>query len=118
MHSNTWKGAETVWGELLGGQRVPVTGRARGHAPDVAHERYAIEIKKVGHGKRNPYLTSKMLDAYDQAVKAGRELFAKDGRPRAPIVGIERTNDSRRIERYVLISLEDFVDLTDGGVNE
>ena len=33
--SKAWKTAERAWGAFLGGKRVPVTGRARGDAPDV-----------------------------------------------------------------------------------
>src|SRR5690606_30020376 len=113
VNRNTWKSAEVEWAEALGGVRVPITGRARGSAPDVAHDLYAIEIKKVSReAKRNPYLTSALLDAYDQAVKAGEHSFREDGKARIPLVGLERTNDSRRIERFVLLSRADFLELT------
>lgn len=41
----SWKAGERVIAARLGGVRVPVNGRARGSAPDVAHEDLAIEIK-------------------------------------------------------------------------
>lgn len=41
----TWKASERKIAELLGGKRVPVTGRERGFAPDVEHPLFAIEHK-------------------------------------------------------------------------
>lgn len=46
-----WKNVERRVAALLGGVRVPVTGRARGSAPDVQHAVYAVEVK---HRKRLP----------------------------------------------------------------
>jgi hypothetical protein len=40
-----WKRTERPVAAALGGQRVPVTGRARGDVPDVAHEWLAVEVK-------------------------------------------------------------------------
>lgn len=41
----SWKAGERVIAERLGGVRVPITGRQRGSAPDVAHQDLAIEVK-------------------------------------------------------------------------
>jgi len=41
----TWKATERKIAAVLGGRRIPVTGRARGDAPDVAHPWLAIEVK-------------------------------------------------------------------------
>ena len=40
-----WKACERKVAALLGGKRVPVSGRARGHSPDIEHERLSIEVK-------------------------------------------------------------------------
>ena len=40
-----WKRAERRVAADLGGVRVPVTGRSRGDAPDIAHDRLALEVK-------------------------------------------------------------------------
>jgi len=40
-----WKGCERKVAALLGGKRVPVSGRGRGHSPDIHHERLSIEVK-------------------------------------------------------------------------
>lgn len=114
MNSGTWKNAELEWAAILGGVRVPITGRARGNVADVAHDLYAIEVKKVGQGKR-PYVTEKLKDAIDQAVQASATAFKQDGISRTPLVGIEQTNGSRRIERYVVLRLEDFLEITSTG---
>ena len=41
----TWKRIERQIAEMLGGERVPVTGRQRGSAPDIEHEVFSIEVK-------------------------------------------------------------------------
>jgi len=45
MSDRAWKRRERRIADLLGGRRVPVTGRNRGDAPDVEHEDLAIEVK-------------------------------------------------------------------------
>jgi hypothetical protein len=56
-----WKRTERQVAARLGGKRVPVTGRARGDVPDVAHEWLAIEVK---HRRRLPlWLLAAMVQA-------------------------------------------------------
>ena len=45
MSRETWKATERALAVYLGGQRVPVSGRARGTAPDIAHPRLSLEVK-------------------------------------------------------------------------
>jgi hypothetical protein len=111
MNRSTWKHAESAIADLLGGRRVPVTGRQRGDAPDIDHPTLAIEVKKVGQGKR-PMVNERLKEALEQATAASMESFRKDGRARTPIAIIEQTTPSRRIERYVVLTLNDFIDLT------
>lgn len=40
-----WKAAERELAEYVGGRRVPVSGRARGDVPDIAHPWLSIEAK-------------------------------------------------------------------------
>ena len=40
-----WKQAERRVAELLGGRRVPVSGRACGGSPEVEHPTLPIEVK-------------------------------------------------------------------------
>jgi len=56
-----WKRTERAIAERLGGQRVPVSGRQRGDAPDIAHDREAVEVK---HRRSVPaWLTGAMAQA-------------------------------------------------------
>jgi hypothetical protein len=61
-----WKAAERESARRMGGQRVPVSGRQRGSAPDHTTESglWAIEMKAW---KNFP---AWLLDAMDQAVKS------------------------------------------------
>lgn len=63
----TWKRVERDIARILGGERVPVTGRVRGSAPDVAHVELSIEVK---HRERFP---DWLMDAMDQALAARRQ---------------------------------------------
>ncbi len=45
MSRQTWIATERALAARLGGQRVPVSGRARGYAPDIAHPRLSLEVK-------------------------------------------------------------------------
>lgn len=65
----TWKQAEREVARRLGGQRVPVTGRGRGDAPDIEHARLSPEVK------HRATLPGWLLDAMAQATAA-----AADGR--------------------------------------
>jgi hypothetical protein len=40
-----WKRAERRVAEILGGRRVPVSGRQRGDCPDIEHDQLSIEVK-------------------------------------------------------------------------
>lgn len=45
MSEKSWKRTERKVAQLLGGERVPVNGRIRGSAPDIAHETLSLEVK-------------------------------------------------------------------------
>lgn len=90
----------------LGGVRVPITGRGRGSAPDIAHERYAIEHK---FGR---VMSARMVEAIEQAEAAAEEA-ARAGKFKTPLVTIENVRAGRRDNgRFVLMRLEDFLELT------
>ena len=67
MTDKAWKRAERRVADLFGGTRVPITGRARGSAPDVAHPLYAIEVKYRKNG-----LPGWIKDAMSQAKASAR----------------------------------------------
>lgn len=56
-----WKGIERWWANLLGGKRVPITGRSRGDAPDIDHPTLSIEVKA---GKT---ISTRLFDGMEQA---------------------------------------------------
>ena len=65
MVDKLWKAFERWLAAFLGGRRVPITGRARGDAPDIAHPTLSIEAK-VRKGGVAQYIH----DALEQALAA------------------------------------------------
>lgn len=61
MQTKTWKSAERKIASLLGGERVPITGRTRGSAPDIQHDTLSLEVK---HWQKFPEW---LKDAMNQA---------------------------------------------------
>jgi len=99
MNRATWKASERRMAEALGGQRVPVTGRGRGSAPDIEHPLFAIE-HKAGR-----VMSPRLLKAVDQAMAAAA------GTDKTPLVTIEQSAGmGRQSRRFVLLRLEDWLD--------
>ena len=67
MSNPAWKRTERAIAGRLGGQRVPVSGRGRSDAPDIAHDRLSIEVK------HRATLPAWLLDALGQAEAAARD---------------------------------------------
>ena len=63
-----WKACERKVAALLGGIRIPVSGRGRGHSPDIRHERFSIEVKNC-----------KKLPAWLEDAMRQAEASARDG---------------------------------------
>lgn len=61
MTDKLWKQAERKLAALLGGRRVPITGRIRGSAPDIQHDFFSVEVK------HRETLPDWILDAMNQA---------------------------------------------------
>lgn len=95
MPDKTWKQAERRIAGLLGGRRVPVTGRARGDAPDIAHPWLSIEVKHRAH------LPSWLMDAMQQAAAAANL-------DQLPIVVLHQAGMPYR-GSVMMIRLEDFI---------
>ena len=97
-----WKKVELAFAVRLGGRRIPVTGRERGWAPDVAHRWLAIEIKSR---KRALSVIAEMMD---QAVKAAAWYLRRDpSNPRLPI-GIYHVSGTHLDNALVFMRLRDF----------
>jgi hypothetical protein len=93
--SKTWKAVERAVARRLGGRRVPVTGR--GGAPDVEHERLAVEVK---HRKELPrWLKHAMVQA---------EAAARDGK--VPVVVLHERGQ-RHADDLVVLRLGDLEEL-------
>jgi hypothetical protein len=99
---NDWKACERHVAELLGGKRVPVSGRARGDAPDVEHPELAIECKS----RRR--LPAWLEDALSQA-----EASATNGK--RPIVVLHQDGRKYR-DALVVCRLFEFANLMEGDV--
>jgi len=93
---STWKACERTIAKILGGERVPVSGRQRGDSPDIAHDWLSIEVK---HRKSLP---SWLWDAMDQAQASKVE-------DQLPIVVLHEKSQ-KYSECFVLMRLDDFTD--------
>ena len=97
-----WKACERKIAALLGGERVPVSGRGRGYSPDIRHERLSIEVK-----------SRKKLPAWVEDAMKQAEASAKD--EQLPIVALHQ--DGRRYaDSLVVLRFEDFSDYLKGSV--
>ena len=96
-----WKQAERRIAEILGGVRVPVTGRQRGATPDVEHETLSIEVKS------RKSLPGWLMDAMEQAQAA-----TEDGR--LPVAVLHQDRKSYR-DALIVVRLEDFANYMKGG---
>lgn len=107
--STAWKATERFVAEVLGGKRVPITGRQRGDVPDIAHDRYSIEVKRRSAPTAFPKWLTTAIEQADAANPGGK----------VPIVVIEHAHGSGRArDHYVLLRMNDFVDLTTAGTGE
>jgi Holliday junction resolvase len=96
-----WKALELALAKRLGGERVPVSGRTRGWAPDVRHPWLAIEVKSR---KAQLVVIAEMMD---QAEKAA-EFYRRRGEGARLPVGIYHVSGTRLDNAYVFMRLDDF----------
>jgi len=83
-----WKACERKVAALLGGTRIPVSGRGRGHSPHIEHERLSIEVKN----RRK--LPAWLEDAMKQA-----EVCAQDGQ--LPLIVLHQ--DGQRYQDALIV---------------
>ena len=67
--NKTWKSAERKIAELLGGKRVPVTGRQRGDAPDIEHPFFSVEVK---HWQTLPNWLHEAMEQAEKSVRGNK----------------------------------------------
>lgn len=88
------KSCERRVAELLGGKRVPVSGRARGDCPDVEHPTLSIECK-----------SRKKLPAWIEHAMRQAEASARGGQ--LPVLVLHQDH-TPYAESLVVLRLEDF----------
>lgn len=94
-----WKQAERRIASILGGVRVPVTGRQRGTTPDVEHETLSIEVKS------RKTIPAWLLDALEQAQAASQNdqlpvaILHQDRQQYADSLCVLRLEDLARLVR-------------------
>jgi len=101
MPDRTWKATERRIAALLGGQRVPVSGRGRGDQPDIAHPTLSIECK---HRRTLP---GWLLEAVAQAEAANTG-------GKVSMVALHRAGD-RHDDALAVLRLRDVAALVGGG---
>jgi hypothetical protein len=89
-----WKACERKVAALLGGTRIPVSGRGRDHSPDIHHERLSIEVK-----------SRRKLPAWLEDAMRQAEASAKDGQ--VPVVVLHQDGRKYR-DSFVVCRLRDF----------
>jgi hypothetical protein len=94
MSERAWKRNERAIAARLGGTRVPVTGRQRGDAPDIAHPVYSVEVK--ARKSLPTWLHTAMMQAI--AAQRGGQM---------PVVILHQTG-TRHAEDLVVVRLGDF----------
>lgn len=96
MSDKTWKKVERKIADMLGGKRIPVSGRQRGDAPDIEHHWLSLEVK---HRKQFP---NWLHDAMDQAEKSQKDN-------QLPTVVLHQEGKLHKND-FVVIRLQDFID--------
>jgi hypothetical protein len=96
MPDTRWKATERRIAALLGGRRVPVSGRGRGDQPDIAHPWLSLEVKD--RATRPLWL----LDALDQAERSATPA-------QLPVAVLHRAGD-RHDHALIVLRLGAFVD--------
>ena len=89
-----WKACERKVAALLGGRRIPVSGRGRGDNPDIHHELFSIEVK-----------SRKTIPAWLEDAMRQAEASVKDGRLPVVVLHQDRTPYA---ESLVVLRLDDF----------
>jgi hypothetical protein len=97
---NAWKACERKVAALLGGKRVPVSGRTRGDSPDVRHEHLSIEVK-----------SRRRLPAWIEDAMKQAEACAKEGQ--LPIAVFHQDGKKYR-EALVVVRLSELANLVKG----
>jgi hypothetical protein len=99
MTDKLWKQHERATALALGGKRVPITGRQRGSAPDVEHNKLSIECK---HRETIPQWIDNAMDQAEASIKNPEQV---------PIVVIHGKGRTREND-YVMLKMKHFKKLS------
>lgn len=91
-----WKSWERKIADYVGGERVPITGRQRGSAPDIKHNWLSIEVKQ----------RKKIAELLKDAM---RQAEASAGPRQLPVVILVETG-SKVGDAFIFCRLSDFKD--------
>lgn len=92
-----WKQAERRIAAILGGRRIPVSGRGRGDTPDIEHPTLSVEVKA------RAAFPAWLENALKQA-----ELSATDGKTPVAVLHPDRR---RYRDALVVLRLSEFAEL-------
>jgi hypothetical protein len=95
-----WKQAERRIAAILGGRRIPVSGRGRGDSPDIEHPRVFVEVKARAS------FPAWLEDALRQA-----EVSAVQGKTPVAVLHPDR---ARYSDALVVCRLSEFAELVGG----
>ncbi len=96
MPDKPWKVAERRVAEILGGERIAVSGRVRGHAPDIEHPALSLEVKS------RKSIPAWLTEALEQATASSRD----DKLP----VAVLHAAGRQYADALVVLRLEDLAD--------
>jgi hypothetical protein len=96
MSDKLWKATERMIAQILGGERVPITGRQRGDVPDIKHSWLSLEVK---HREAIP---GWIIEGMEQA-----EAASKNGM--LPALVIHQKGD-RHTSDLICVRMGDFVE--------
>jgi hypothetical protein len=105
-----WKRSERSIAKLVGGERVPITGRQRGSAPDVKHDWLSIEVK---HRRKLPTWVRIALDQARASVRGEQlpvAILHEHRRPHADDWLVVRLSDFQAYFGVVTITDEEKAD--------
>ena len=91
-----WKACERKVAALLGGRRIPVSGRGRGDNPDIHHDLFSIEVK-----------SRKTIPVWLEDAMRQAEVSAKD--ECLPVVVLHQDH-APYAKSLIMLRLNDFAD--------
>jgi len=96
-----WKSQERYVAAMMGGKRVPVTGRDRGDVPDILHPSFSVEVKAGRNALSAATIKLAQAQAHASSVKDGKEPIS---------VHVQTSGRGKPREAYVVWKLERFCD--------